>query len=301
MSDPVGRQYFGRSPRGDVHGPYDAQSLLQNIKAGRIASPWMVREGRTGPWMEVPDAIRLLRLPEPKFEAGESTAAQTEAVPAHDAGATLRAAKGSSASNWFTRWAKRQTVWTLRTYATIATFSTFGLAILLGPILGFSMDAVLPIALLGLSLLMLRELLNLACMADPDSDWSHRVREYNKPWRPRKAPAGESPAQAQGDANQVGSPSKSQSVATADTNAAPGSYYEGGDAVWDITRGALALAIGAVGWLFMGKNFATGARIGTLSILILFMLPAAGSYYTGRGAFFFVREWWDRSRGNRPS
>lgn len=230
MSDSNPKQYFVRSPRGDTHGPYTAQSLTRYIEEGRIASPWMVKQGLSGAWMEVSDALRELRASDRQVEPKALRAQSNDRTTSEAPDKVARSRDSLSPSDWFTRWSDRQTVWTLRRYATIAAFSALGLAILLGPILGFSRDAVLPIALLFVLLLILRVILNLACMADPDSDWTRRMREDNKPWKPRVAPSSEPLFNEKAVVSQDSLPTESPAMASATTQAETDSYYQSGDA-----------------------------------------------------------------------
>jgi hypothetical protein len=125
------------------------------------------------------------------------------------------------------------------------------------------------------------------------------MREDNKPWKPRVAPSSEPLFNEKAGVNQDSLPTENPPMPSATTQTETDSYYQSGDAAWDIIRGAVALVISVVAWSFWWKDFGANWRPGTLSFLILFALPIAGIFYLGRGIVFLVREWWHDKRANR--
>jgi hypothetical protein len=85
---------------------------------------------------------------------------------------------------------------------------------------------------------MIRMILNYACMLDPNSTWSARMREENKPWKPRHAQPTNDAAttsNATSDTKTASNPSAIPSSTTDDVK-----YYLEGDAWWDILRGGVS-------------------------------------------------------------
>ncbi len=295
--------YFVRDTSGKIYGPYTATRLLAMIVEGQVAAPYLVRRGDKPEWLEVEEVRARLHASGAR-ESARTNAGATPSNPrkptesAKSTGGNTHLNRGPKAiSQSIDRWLDRQTVWTLRTYATIATFGFSLLALFLGVVLEFDRDTVIPIGIAAFVCLMIMMILNYACMLDPNSTWSARMREENKPWKPRHAQPTNDAATTSNATSDTKTASNPSAIPTSTTDDVK--YYLEGDAWWDILRGGVSLAIGVLFWLYNGPPT---YRIGTLSIL-LYLLPFFGIFYLGKGTWYFARErYYDqRDRANKGS